>query len=234
MSRFLRFLLDEDVYPRVHLAQGIPYAMSTLLNYVILLTGFYVAIAALGFDMNRFTILAGAFGVGFGFGMQNMINNFVSGLILLFERPIKVGDVIQLEGPVELGPPGVVERIGIRSSLIRSTDGSEVIVPNGKLISDRVTNWTYSNRRRSIEIPVSVSSATDPQRVMDLLRGVAVAHPLLVSDPPPEALFVKFSPGTLDFELRAWTDHYEEWQRIRSDLATAIHTTFAKENILIP
>ncbi len=233
-SRFLRFLLDEDVYPRVHLAQGIPYAMSTLLHYVILLTGFYIAIAALGFDMNRFTILAGAFGVGFGFGLQNIINNFVSGLILLFERPVKVGDVIQLEGPAELSQPGVVERIGIRASLIRANNGSEVIVPNGKLISDRVTNWTYSNRRRSIEIPVSVPSNTDPQRVMELLQGIAAAHPLLVKDPPPEVLFIKFSPGALDFELHAWTDHYEEWQRTRSDLATAIHAAFAKENILIP
>jgi potassium-dependent mechanosensitive channel len=234
LSRFLRFLLDEDVYPRVHLAPGIPYAMSTLLNYVILLIGFYIAIAALGFDMNRFTILAGAFGVGFGFGLQNIINNFVSGLILLFERPVKVGDVVQMEGAGEFSQPGVVERIGIRASIIRVTNGAEVIVPNAKLISDRVTNWTYSNRRRSIEIPISVASTADPQRVMELLQQVAAANPLLVSDPPPEALFVKFGAGTLDFELHAWTDHYEEWQRIRSDLATAIHNTLTKENILIP
>jgi small-conductance mechanosensitive channel len=233
-SRFLRFLLDEDIYPRVNLAQGIPYAMSTLLNYVILLIGFYIAISALGVDMNRFTILAGAFGVGFGFGLQNIINNFVSGLILLFERPIKVGDVIQMEGAAEFSQPGVVERIGIRASIIRVTNGSEVIVPNGKLISDRVTNWTYSNRRRSIEIPVSVPSGTDPQRVIKLLEGTAAAHPLLINDPPPEALFTKFSPGTLEFELHAWTDHYEEWQRTRSELATAIHAAFVKENIIVP
>jgi small-conductance mechanosensitive channel len=234
VSSLLRFLLDEEIYPRVHLAPGIPYALSTVLRYVVLLIGFYIAIAALGFDMNRFTILAGAFGVGFGFGLQNVINNFVSGLILLFERPVKVGDVIQLEGATELSQPGVVERIGIRASVIRVGNGSEVIVPNGKLISDRVTNWTYSNQRRRIEILMSVPSSTDPQRVIELLRGIAAAQPLLLKDPPPEALFIKFSPGALDFELHAWTEHFEEWQRIRSDLATAIHTTFAKENILIP
>jgi potassium efflux system protein len=233
LSRFLRFLLAEDVYPRVHLAQGIPYALSTLLHYIILLTGFYIAIAALGFDMNRFTILAGAFGVGFGFGLQNVINNFVSGLILLFERPVKVGDVVQLEGAAQPTPPGVVERIGMRASVIRVADGSEVIVPNGNLISQRVTNWTYSNRRRSIDIAISVPSNTEPQRVLELLQRVAAENPHLIKDPPPEALFVKFGSGVLNFELNAWTDHYDQWQRIRSDLATAIHAALSQENILI-
>jgi small-conductance mechanosensitive channel len=137
LSRFIRFLLEEDVYPRAGLARGVPYAISTMLHYVILLVGFFVAIAAMGFDMTKFTILAGAFGVGLGFGMQNIVNNFVSGLILLFERPVKVGDVIQLE---DTG--GAVESLGIRASLIRTWDSSEIIVPNSKLISERVTNWT--------------------------------------------------------------------------------------------
>jgi len=96
LSRFLHFMLEEDIYPRVRLARGVPYAISTMVNYVILLVGFLFAVAAMGIDMTNFTILAGAFGVGQGFGLQNIVNNFVSGLILLFERPVNVGDVIQV------------------------------------------------------------------------------------------------------------------------------------------
>jgi potassium-dependent mechanosensitive channel len=126
VSKFLRFLLEEDVYHHLHLAAGIPYAISTMLHYVILLIGFFVALGALGIDLTKVTILVGAFSVGIGFGLQNVINNFVSGLILLFERPIKIGDVIEVGGNV-----GEVSRIGIRASVIRTADGSEVIVPNG-------------------------------------------------------------------------------------------------------
>jgi hypothetical protein len=133
ISKFLRFVLEEDVYHHLRLAAGIPYAISTMLHYVILLIGFFVALGALGIDLTKVTILAGAFSVGIGFGLQNVINNFVSGLILLFERPIKVGDVIEVGGNV-----GEVSRIGIRASVIRTADGSEVIVPNGSLISGQV------------------------------------------------------------------------------------------------
>ena len=137
ISKFLRFLLEEDIYRHFRLASGIPYAISTMLHYVILLVGFFIALGALGIDLTKITILAGAFSVGVGFGLQNVINNFVSGLILLFERPIKIGDVIEVSGNV-----GEVRRIGIRASIIRTADGSEVIVPNGSLISSQVTNWT--------------------------------------------------------------------------------------------
>src|SRR6202043_2279753 len=124
VSKFLRFLLEEDVYQHFRLERGLPYAISTMLHYSILLVGFFVALGALGIDLTKITILAGAFSVGIGFGLQNVINNFVSGLILLFERPIKIGDVIKVSGVV-----GEVRRIGIRASVIRSADGSEVIVP---------------------------------------------------------------------------------------------------------
>ncbi len=136
-----------------------------MLHYVILLLGFFVALGALGIDLTKVTILAGAFTVGIGFGLQNVINNFVSGLILLFERPIKVGDVIEVGGNV-----GEVSRIGIRASVIRTADGSEVIVPNGSLISSQVTNWTFSDRQRAVEVSVNVVGGTDPQRVVELLK----------------------------------------------------------------
>jgi small-conductance mechanosensitive channel len=171
ISKFLRFVLEEDVYHHLKLARGIPYAVSTILHYLVLLLGFFIALGALGIDLTKVTLLAGAFTVGIGFGLQNVINNFVSGLILLFERPIKVGDVIEAGGNV-----GEVSRIGIRASIIRTADGSEVIVPNGSLISSQVTNWTFSDRQRAVEISVNVAGGADPQRVVELLKRTATAQ----------------------------------------------------------
>jgi hypothetical protein len=148
------------VYSRVKLAPGLHYSISKMVNYVILLIGFFIAIATLGFDLTRLTILVSAFGVGLGFGLQNIINNFVSGLILLFERPIKVGDVVQLGGN-----EGVVKHIGIRASIVRVTNGSEIIVPNGSLISETVTNWTFSDRLRRIDLSLAVACPADARQV---------------------------------------------------------------------
>ena len=147
LSRFIRFVLEEDIYERVHLARGSSYAVSTILHYVILLGGFFAALAATGVDMTKFAILAGAFGVGIGFGLQNIFNNFFSGLILLFERPIQVGDVVEVGSAT-----GIVQRIGIRASIIRLPNSSELIVPNGQLISEKVTNRTYASRQATIQL----------------------------------------------------------------------------------
>jgi small-conductance mechanosensitive channel len=228
ISRFVRFLLDEDVYPRVGLKRGLPYAISNTLHYLILVGGFFLALAALGFDMTRVTILAGAFSVGVGFGLQNIFNNFVSGLILLFERPINIGDVVQIDDA-----SGVVERIGVRASIIRMTNGSEIIMPNGKLISERLINWTLSSRQHGIELPITVAQGTDPGRVIELLEKTAAAHPLVTGDPAPQALVVKLGPDSFGFELRAWTERSELWMQIRSDLAIAISSTLAAEKIPI-
>ena len=228
VSKFLRFLLEEDVYHHLHLARGIPYAISTMLHYVILLVGFFVALGALGIDLTKVTILAGAFSVGIGFGLQNVINNFVSGLILLFERPIKVGDVIEVGGNV-----GEVSRIGIRASVIRTADGSEVIVPNGSLISSQVTNWTFSDRQRAVEVSVNVAGGADPQRVVELLKSTAAAHPGVTKEPAPQVYVINFSAGAVTFQLRAWTDRHEDWAQLRSDLSVAVNDALARENIAI-
>jgi len=228
LSRFIRFLLEEDVYTRVHLAPGLPYAISTMLHYAILLLGFFAAVAALGFDMTKFTILAGAFGVGLGFGLQNIVNNFVSGIIVLFERPVKVGDAIQMGDAA-----GVVKRIGIRASVVRMENGSDIIVPNGKLISDPVTNWSLSIPQREIDIKFSVPRNTEPQRVLDLLKIAAAEHPLVTKDAPPQALLAEFDADTLKFELRAWTNNFGEWARIRSDLTLSINAALAEEGMTV-
>jgi potassium-dependent mechanosensitive channel len=227
-SKFLRFLLEEDVYHHLHLARGIPYAISTMLHYVILLLGFFVALGALGIDLTKLTILVGAFTVGIGFGLQNVINNFVSGLILLFERPIKVGDVIDVGGNV-----GEVSRIGIRASVIRTADGSEIIVPNGSLISSQVTNWTFSDRTRAVEVTVNVAGGVDPQRVIELLKSTATSQPGVAKEPSPQVYVTNFSAGAVTFQLRAWTDRHEDWAQLRSDLSVAVKDALAREAIPI-
>jgi potassium-dependent mechanosensitive channel len=232
VSRFLRFLLEEDVYERFNLPRGLPYAMSTLLHYLVLVAGFFFGLAALGFDMAKFTILAGALSVGIGFGLQNIINNFVSGLILLFERPIKVGDVIQVDA-ASGSATGSVERIGIRASIVRTMDGSEVIIPNGNHISNQVINRTLSDRQRVIAIQVNVARGTDPAHATELLKQVAQEHPRVAKHPAAQAYVSSLSAGSLTLELRAWTESYEDWLQIRSDLIGAINERLTRENIAL-
>ncbi len=222
-------MLEEDVYPRGQLTRGLPNTVSSLLHYAILFAGFALAVAALGFDLNRVTILAGAFGVGIGFGLQNVVNNFVSGLILLVERPINVGDAVQL-GDVS----GEVRRIGIRASTLRTWEGAEVIVPNGTLVSERLTNWTLSDRMRRIDLSVLVTYGSDPAQVLEILRDVARSHPLVLREPEPIALFIRFGDYALHFELRVWTDQFDLWLQTRSELGLALHAALAAAKIEIP
>ncbi|MGE5306019.1 MAG: mechanosensitive ion channel domain-containing protein [Alphaproteobacteria bacterium] len=217
LSAFLRFLLEEDIYPRIGLGPGLSYAASSLLNYIILALGFVAGLGILGVDFSKVTILAGAFGVGIGFGLQSVVNNFVSGLILLFERPIHVGDMVQV-GNLQ----GRVRRIGIRASIIRTMQGAEIIVPNANLITQEVTNWTLSDQLRRIDLPVGVSYGTAPKKVIELLEGVARGHPQVLENPAPRALFMGYGDSSINFELRVWAE-YANWQQIHSDLTVALY-----------
>jgi small-conductance mechanosensitive channel len=145
ISRFIRFILKEDVLPRLQLPSGVPDSISLLAHYTILGIDIFIALSAVGVEISRFALLDGALGIGIGFGLQNLVNNFISDLILIFERPIKVGDTIEVGSLTR-----VVKRIGIRSSTIRTFDGSEVIVPNGNLITNELVNWTFSDQLRRI------------------------------------------------------------------------------------
>ena len=226
VSRVLRFFLDEEIYERVHLAAGLPYAISTMLNYAVLLVGFLIALGLLGVDLTKITIVAGAFSVGLGFGLQNIINNFVSGIILLFERPVKVGDVIQIGDAV-----GEVRRIGIRASIVRTRDGSDIILPNGNLISNQVTNWTYADRCRAVEIPFNIAAGPDPNHVLDLLRTTAAASPATDDRPAPSVYITAITAGGLSVVVRAWTTRYEDWIQVRSDLSVALVAAMTKDDI---
>src|SRR5579885_3195897 len=217
-ARVVRVLLEEDVLPRLRLARGPAAAISAGANYLLLVLGVALALSAAGLDPGRLTLLAGALSVGVGFGLQNVVNNFVSGLILLLERPIQIGDIIGI-GDVT----GTVRRIGIRSSTIMTGDGAEMIVPNGDLIAQRVMNWTLSSTRRRFEVRVCVTYGAEPARVLALLEQAARATPDVIDRPAPVALFAGFSPNGLELALSAWTDRQDALESVRSQVVLAVH-----------
>ena len=233
ISRIIHVLLKEDVLPKMDLARGVPETISAVVHYVVLLIGFMIAAGAAGVDLTRITLLAGALSVGIGFGLQNIVNNFISGLILMFERPVQVGDTIDLEGSSG-GLRGEVKRIGIRASVLRTFDGAEVIVPNGDLISGRVTNWTLSDRLRRVELPVGVKYGTDPKAVLEVLIEAAKKHEDVLDEPQPVALFVGFGDSSLDFLLRFWTAQFDRWLRVSSQVAVTVNDDLAEAGIEIP
>jgi potassium-dependent mechanosensitive channel len=228
LSAFIRFVLAEDVYSRTGIATGQSYAVSSLLNYAILTIGFVVALGVLGMDLTKVTVLAGAFGVGIGFGLQSVVNNFVSGLILLFERPIHVGDTVQV-GSLQ----GRVRRIGIRASVVRTAQGAEIIVPNAQLVTEQVTNWTLSDQLRRLDLPVGVNYGAAPKKVIELLEAVGRAHPKVLQEPAPRGLFMSYGDSSINFELRAWTEQTNSVQ-VHSDLTVAIYDAIYAAGMSFP
>jgi potassium-dependent mechanosensitive channel len=225
----VRFVLREDVLSRFNLARGLPELIASSVFYVLLLMVFLTGINAGGIQLNKFTVLTGALGVGVGFGLQNIVNNFVSGLILQFERPIRKGDLIEVEGQ-----PGWVTRIGIRSSTIQTFQGAEIIIPNGSLISDKVTNWTLRQPQRRAEISVGVAYGTNPELVLSVLLNAATTHESVLTSPSPAAYFKELGDSSLDFELQFWVRIESNWVRVKSDIIQAIVKSFGKEGIEIP
>ncbi len=229
MSRLIRFVLSEDVYPRIRISRGKSFAVSSLLHYIILAIGFTVAISVLGVDLTKFSVLTGALGIGIGFGLQGVMKNFVSGLILLFEQPVQVGDTVEVGNLL-----GNVRKIGIRASTVRTRQGSDIIVPNSQLVTDKVTNWTFADRMKRIDLSVGVSYASSPKAVTELLDMVASHHPHVLKEPSPQALFVGFGDSSLNYELRAWTEYIDDWAGVRSELATAIFDAVLEAGMSFP
>jgi potassium-dependent mechanosensitive channel len=229
VTKTVRFVLDHEILPRLDLRTGVPVAISTIVGYLLVVTGAVLAMAALGIDLTKVTLIAGALGIGVGLGLQNVINNFASGLILMLERPINIGDQVDLGGVV-----GEVRRIGVRSSTIRTFQGAEVIVPNADLASKQVTNWTLSDRERRYEIDVGVAYGSDPQKVLRLLEAAAAEVPEVQKVPQPRALFTGFGDSSLDFRLFAWVQSVDIGLQAQNGLRMAILRLFAQAGIEIP
>ena len=222
-------LLRSILTARLPVQRGLPYAISKVTYYLLMVLVLGIAVTNAGVELNKFTVITGAIGVGIGFGLQNIVNNFASGLILLFERPIRLDDTVEVNGLL-----GKVKRIGARASTIATFQGAEVIVPNSNLISNQVVNWTLSSPWRRIEIPVGVAYGTDPEAVLNLLVAEAAAQPNVMTDPAPMAFFMGFGDSALNFELRFWSARQDIWFQLKSDVTIGISRALREAGIEIP
>jgi small-conductance mechanosensitive channel len=207
----------------------VPAAISTGVHYFIISAALLFGTAAAGLDLTKLAIVVGALSVGIGFGLQNVVNNFISGLILLFERPIQVGDHV-LVGQLM----GRMTRIGIRASTVRTYDGSEVIVPNGDLISQQVVNYTLSDRDRRMEVVVGVAYGTDLEKARSVIEDALNTVSLVISDPPSQVLFRGFGESSLDFRILFWVDDFENGLRAISEVGIAVDQALRQADIVIP
>ena len=230
VTRFIRFILQDEILTHFEMPRGVPGAISLLVKITLMGLGIILAFGAAKIDLSQITILIGALGVGIGFGLQNIFNNLISGLILAFERPIQTGDIIQIS---TLNLMGEVKEIGIRASTIRTFDGAEVIVPNGNLISNEVINWTLSDQRKRQEILVGVKYGTDTAKVLEILNSVVIEQNNVLKNPAPFNIFVGFGDSSLEFRVLFWT-RFDVGLGTKSAVGTAIDEAFKKNGIEIP
>ena len=229
VARTVRVILRDEMLPKMDLPRGVGNSISSLSYYGLVLIGLMVALAAAGFETSQFALVFGALGIGIGLGLQNVVNNFVSGLILMFERPIQPGDVVEVSGT-----SGKVREIGMRATTLTTFEGADVVVPNGTLLSEKLINWTLSDMNRRIDVEVGVAYGSDPRRVLELLREVALATPGITPEPVPAIVFKGFGPSSLDFGVRAWTNDFGDWVTIRTEMTMRVYEALTREGIEIP
>lgn len=230
LSGKLRSWLVERVLSRTNMEVGARQATGAIIRYSIIAIGFAIIFQTAGIDLTALNVLAGAVGLGLGFGLQNIVNNFICGIIILFERPIKVGDRVVV-GEVE----GDVMHIGARSTTVVSNDNISIIVPNSRFITENVVNWSHNDRTVRFRIPVNVAYGTDVPLVERVLLEVAAANPDVLKNPPPGVRLMEFGDSGLGFELRVWsTTLIHRRGLLTSTLNIAIYRTFMEHNIKIP
>ncbi|MBN1929679.1 MAG: mechanosensitive ion channel [Chlorobiaceae bacterium] len=229
-AKFLkRLLVGKLLVSSVH-DQGTRSALGTIVQYLVVFFGILVVLQSAGIDLSTLTVLSGTIGLGIGFGLQNIADNFFSGLIILLERPVKVGDRIQV-GDIN----GDVVRIAIRSTTVLTNDNINIIIPNSEFVSKQVINWSHNDRNLRVSVPVGVSYGSNPEQVKTVLLGVADNHPDILATPSPAVLFSGFGNSSLDFELLVWTRTRIQTPRfLRSELNYRIFAAFHKNGIEIP
>ncbi len=228
-SRGINAFLIQEILPRYRVTRGVQESITRLVRYFIFLIGFMVLLKLLGFKFGDIAIIGGALGVGIGFGLKEIVNNFVSGLILLFERPIKVGDVIMVGQDM-----GEVTSLGLRATTVQTFDNAEIVIPNAELITTPVTNWTLGEKKVRVKVPIGVAYGTDISSVLKILLSCAALNPTVLTQPPPNALFLMFGDSSLNFELRVWVSDINDRMRVLSELNQDIENEFQIAGIVIP
>lgn len=200
-----------------------------LVRIAIISTGIFLAFAAAGIPLDKITIIVGALSVGIGFGLQTLINNLVSGLIISFEKPVNVGDIVEIRGRT-----GVMKSIGFRSSIMTTSDGAEVVIPNGDLLNEHLVNWTLNDSTRRVDILVSVAYGTELEKIKLLVLGIVSEDRRIASFPAPVVLVKDFAGSSIDFEIHFWATDIREWSQLKSDVLIQIEKAFKSNNIIIP
>ncbi len=228
-ARIIREWLRRRVLNRLGLDRGTQEAVATIIGYLLSALSFAVILQTAGFNLSSLAVLAGVLGIGFGFGLQNLASNFISGLTLLFEQPIKVGDFVEVDGLL-----GTVEKIAIRSTIVRTPDDVFVIVPNNRFAENNIINWSYGAPRCRIHLPVGVAYGTDPVLVTEALSSAARIERRVLSSPSPKVWFRDFGDSALKFELLVWIDQPQDSEPIKSSLYFLIEQELRHRGIKIP
>lgn len=227
-SWIVQKLLMDQVFAKRRVEAGVRVSIARLVHYALIFIGFMLALIALGFEFTKLTIVLSALGVGIGFGLQSVVNNFVSGLILLFERPVRVGDFIEFGGKW-----AEIRNIGLRATTVQTFDQADVIIPNADLVSNQVINWTLSNRLVRLAIPVGVAYGSDIALVMETLRASAKDNSKVADAPAPQVLYLNFGESALEFELRVWVLDADNRLVVSSELHQEIDRMFREAKIEI-
>src|SRR5712691_4103808 len=224
-----RFLFNR-LLAQSGLDRSLQYAIAQAVSNIVLVVGIFFVLENAGIHLAALAVFAGAVGVGVGFGLQNIASNFISGLVILGERPITIGDRVEVAGIL-----GQVEHIRARSTVIRTNDNIMMIVPNTKFIDSPVTNWTYGDRRVRFRVPVGVAYGSDVEKVKAALIAAGREHPMALRDPAPSVFLTQFGESTIDFELVVWSEEMSHRpSRFKSDLNFAIERKFREAGIEIP
>ncbi len=230
VSHFSMRVLKNRVLTHTPLTHSQQYALARVSSYLIFTLGLVIGLESLGLNLNSLVVIGGALGIGIGLGLQPIVTNFVAGLILLLEQPIRLGDRIEVGETY-----GDVVRMQGRSTWVRTNDNVVIIVPNSEFINHRVTNWTANDTRVRINMPVGVSYDADPAEVRRILVEIAAKHAEVLENPAPEVVFTEFGDSSLNFELRVWTERRVQTPKVlKSDLYFAIFAAFREHGIEIP
>jgi small-conductance mechanosensitive channel len=230
VERFLRRTLRRRILARTHLEPDLQYAISRFVGYCFIAVGFFFAFRVVHLDLSSLAVIVGGLGIGIGFGLQNIVSNFVSGLIILAERPIAIGHRVEVGGVA-----GQVTKIKLRSTVVVTNDNITIIVPNSNFITNPVTNWSYGDPKVRLRLPVGVAYGSDVEKLRTILLEIAAENPAVLKDPPPMVRFIEFGDSSLNFELAVWTiDMARSPTRFRSDLYFAVERKFRENNIEVP
>jgi small-conductance mechanosensitive channel len=229
-SRLLQRVLLSRLFHHLHIAEAQKFALGRFATYLFFLGGLFITLQSLGVNLSSLVVFGGAVGVGVGLGLQNLVSNFVAGLILLVEQPIRIGDRIETKDTF-----GDVVKIAARATWVRTNDNVVIIVPNNEFINNAVTNWTANDPNVRISIPVGVGYDSNPERVRELLLQAAAVHPDVLADPKPDVIFTDYGDNSLNFVLRVWTTTRAHTPfTLKSDLYFALFKVFADNGVELP